>query len=475
MAVAFLGADNVAAMPGLGRKLPHYGKYGYLGFEGDEPSNMYKGSWSAVGSPMDAVIGDRDGDPPAPGARPLRKALATLPPVFSEKAMREHVAVLAAEELEGRGCGSTGLEQAAAYIENRFKSIGLSPGADSGSYRMPWTALCGPERTEAVQVNLLGVLPGVNKKYKDESVVVVAHYDHLGRGWPEGHADDQGQVYNGADDNASGVAVMLELARVMATGAPPERTVLFLAVSGEEFGLQGSREYVRNPGSWPVDKIIGVLNIDTVGRLEDRPVLVLGAGSADEWRHIVFGADYVTGVKAKSVTDDLGASDQKAFLEAGVPAVQFFSGPHLDYHRASDDPDKLDYAGMVQVAAFIKEFVEYLATRETPMTSRLGEVVKPDEPARQVVPAGRRVSLGTVPDFAWEGDGLRVTGTVPGSPAEAAGLQDGDIVVELAGQPVDDLKSLSRVLKSLSPGAKVSLVWLRDDQRHEDEVTLKAR
>ena len=246
-------------------------------------------------------------------------------------------------------------------------------------------------------------------------------------------------------------------------------------MSGEEFGLQGSREYVRNPGPWPVNKIIGALNIDTVGRLEGRPVLVLGAGSADEWRHIVFGADYVTGVKAKSVTDDLGASDQKAFLEAGVPAVQFFSGPHLDYHRASDDPDKLDYAGMVQVATFIKEFVEYLAARETPMTSRLEGAVKPDEPARQVVPSGRRVSLGTVPDFAWEGDGLRVAGTVPGSPAEAAGLQEGDVVVELAGQPVDDLKNLSQVLKSLSPGDKVSLAWLRDGQRHQAEVTLKAR
>ena len=475
MAVAFLGADNVAAMPGLGRKLPHYGKYGYLGFEGDEPSNMYKGSWSAVGSPMDAVTGDPGGERPEAGARPARQALATLPPVFSEKAMREHVELLAADDLEGRGCGSPGLLQAAAYIESRFGTLGLMPGAGSGSYRMPWTTKCGPDAVATGQVNLLGALPGGNPKYNGESVVVVAHYDHLGRGWPMGHVDDQGQIYNGADDNASGVAVMLELARVVAAGPRPERTILFLAVSGEESGLQGSMEYVRNPAKWPVNKIIGVLNIDTVGRLEGRPVLVLGAGSADEWRHIVFGADYVTGVKAKSVTDDLGASDQKPFLEAGVPAVQFFSGPHLDYHRAGDDPEKLDYAGMVKAAAFIKEFVEYLAARETPMTSQLQGAAGKDRLAKPAPPTGRRVSLGTVPDFTWEGEGLRVTGTVPGSPAAAAGLQEGDILVELAGESVDGLKGLSGILKTLKPGDTVALAWLRDGERHEAEVELKAR
>ena len=476
MAVAFLGNDNVAAMPGLGRKLPHYGKYGYLGFEGDEPSNMYKGSWPAVGSPMDAVTGRPGGEPPVAGARPVRQALATLPPVFSENAMREHVEFLASSELEGRGCGSPGLEKAAAYIEERFKAIGLKPGGLHASYRLPFAAQCGEADENVEQVNLLGVFGGTNEKYDGESVVVVAHYDHLGTGWPQGHVEDQGRIYNGADDNASGVAVMLELARVVAAGAVPERTILFLAVAGEESGLQGSRAYTEAPAMfYPVEKIIGVLNIDTVGRLEGRPVLVLGAGSADEWRHIVFGADYVTGVKAKSVTDDLGASDQKPFLEAGVPAVQFFSGPHLDYHRASDDPEKLDYGGMVKAAAFIKEFVEYLAARETPMTSPLEDRPGPDRLARPAPPSGRRVSLGTVPDFTWEGDGLRVSGTVPDSPAAAAGLQEGDILVELAGKPVDDLQALSGILKTHKPGDKVALAWLRDGNRHEAEVELKAR
>ena len=158
-----------------------------------------------------------------------------------------------------------------------------------------------------------------------------------------------------------------------------------------------------------------------------------------------------------------------------MPAVQFFSGPHLDYHRASDDPEKLDYAGMVKAAALIKEFVEYLAARETPMTSRLEGAVEEDRSAGPPPATGRRVSLGTIPDFTWEGDGLRVTGTVPDSPAAAAGLQEGDILVELAGEPVDDLKSLSGILKSLKPGEKVALAWLRDGERHEAEAELKAR
>jgi C-terminal processing protease CtpA/Prc len=203
---------------------------------------------------------------------------------------------------------------------------------------------------------------------------------------------------------------------------------------------------------------------------------VLGTGSADEWRHIVFGAGYVTGVNAKSVTDDGGASDQKAFLDAGVPAVQFFSGPHLDYHRPTDDPEKLDYAGMVKVASFIKEFVEYLSARETAMTSDLKPAgAQPPAAAARPKPAGRRVSLGTIPDFTWEGEGLRVSGVTPDSPAAQAGLAEGDVVVELAGQPINDLRDLSTVLKTLAPGDKITLSWLRDGTRHDAEVVLKER
>ncbi len=478
LAIGFLGADNPAALPGLGRKLPHYGKYGYLAFEGDEPANVYKGTWPAVGSPLDLVLDGGESGRPA-GVRPVRKALATLPPVFSEKAMRKHAAFLASDALEGRGCGSAGLEKAARYIEERFRKIGLAPGGEDGGYRRAWKTECGDEKRPATQVNLVGVLPGSNPKYEGESVVVIAHYDHLGYGWPSDREEDKGQIFNGADDNASGVAVLLELARVLAAGAPPERTLLFLAVSGEEIGLLGSREYVKNPGKWPLSKIIGVLNIDTVGRLGDRPLLVLGAGSADEWRHIVFGAGYVTGVKAKSVQDDGGASDQKSFLDAGVPAVQFFSGPQLDYHRPSDDLEKLDYAGLVKTAAFIKEFVDYLAARETPLTSRLEPTGAVQESARTQAPrpkeGGRRVSLGTVPDFAWEGEGVRITGVVPGSPAAGAGLVEGDVVVELAGKSIGDLRALSQVLKSLAPGDTATLVWKRNGERQEAEVTLKPR
>jgi acetylornithine deacetylase/succinyl-diaminopimelate desuccinylase-like protein len=334
-----------------------------------------------------------------------------------------------------------------------------------------WTDSCGEEKTPSELVNLVGVIPGRKEGWKGQSVVIVAHYDHLGRGWPDAHAGDEGQIHNGADDNASGVAVMLELARLLGRDFIPERSVVFLAVDGEESGLRGSTRYVTSNESYPAKQAIGALNLDTVGRLGEGKLLVLGAGSAREWVHIVRGAGYVTGVPSEAVMDDLGSSDQKPFLDAGIPAVQFFSGPHLDYHRPGDDPEKIDYAGMVRVATFVREFIDYLAAREEPLSSNLSGAAAPKEPPR----GGRRVSLGSIPDFAWQGPGYRLSGVSPGSPAEAAGLREGDVIVRVDDVEIAGLRDLSRALEERSPGDTVTVVYQRDGQEHEAAVELVQR
>ncbi len=469
LSIALLATGNTRAMPGLARKLPHYGKYSYLAFKGDEPENFLKGQWPAVNSPLTLIPA---GDFVEAAKRPQRRALARLAPVFSQDRMRKDVEWLASDELKGRGSGMAELDRVAEYLAEAFKNAGLQPGSDDGSYFQTWTEAKGPQGKAMTLKNVIGIIPGTNPAYAGQSVVIGAHYDHLGLGWPDVHSGDEGKVHPGADDNASGVAVMLELARILGKNMQPERTVVFVAFSGEEAGLLGSKHYVKTMQRFPASKCIGMLNLDTVGRLGARKITIFGTGSASEWVHIFRGAGFVTGIQVQSVADDFGSSDQKSFLDAQVPAVQFFSGVHLDYHRPSDTADKIDLSGMVKVAAIVREAVEYLAGREQPMTAQFaGKQAAPERPRG----SGRRVSFGSVPDFAFSGPGVRITGTTPGSAAEKAGLQKGDIIIGLAGKEVKTLRDLSTVLRSLKPGDEVEVRWKRDDKEMQARTKVAAR
>jgi hypothetical protein len=477
-AVGWLVADPPAALPGLGRKLPHYGKYSYLGFQGDEPANIIKGQWQLVDSPLRVDLRPehaRHGTlPPLPADG--RKALAELPPVFSQQALGEHVEFLASPGLKGRGLGSPGLERAAQYVADRFKEYGLLPGGDEGTYFQRFTVPSGEGGRPAEAANVIGILPGSNDALKDQSAVLGAHIDHLGTGWPDVHAGDEGKVHPGADDNASGVAVMLELARVLAAGERPPRAILFVAFTGEEAGRLGSKHYVAHPVR-PLAGTEGMINLDTVGRLGAQRITALGTGSAAEWPHIFRGASFVTGVESRSVPESLESSDQVSFTEQNVPAVQIFTAAHADYHRPTDTADKIDVAGLAKVAAFVKEGIAYLAERPTPLTNTItppspGPGPPPPAASAGQAPASaaqtRRASLGTVPDFAFPGPGVRVSGVVPDSPAARAGIREGDVIVRLNGAPVGSLQEYSNLLRTLSPGQSVPVAL----RRGADEITI---
>jgi aminopeptidase N len=444
--IAFVAADRAAQVPGLARKLPHYHKYSYLAFEGDEPVNVDKGRWPVTRSPMTAFL---DGLPAMAKLAP-REPLAELPPAFSEERMMATVRSLASPTLHGRGMGTPDIDLAASSIAASMKEAGLDV--------LP---------SDPAMTNVVGVLRGTKPEWAGQSVVVGAHYDHLGVG-----AD--GTLHPGADDNASGVAVLLELARQMAASGPPPRTVVFVAFTGEEAGLLGSHRYVVAPSDWPVSKTIGMVNLDTVGRLGTSTILVLGASTAEEWIHIANGAGYVTGAPVKAVMNDPGGSDQKSFVDAGVPAVQLFTGAHPDYHAAGDTADKVDGPGLVKVAAVAREFVAYLAERDRPLTSKLGAPAAGAPPTASAA-GERRVSLGTIPDYAFPGPGVRISGTMPGSPAELAGLKEGDVLVKLGEAPVGSMKEFSDALKSLAPGARVVVTFLRDGKTLTSEAVLVAR
>lgn len=483
--LVWLGADPPAALPGLGRKLPHYGKYSYLAFEGDEPANVLKGQWPAVGSPLSAAVATADGaapNLPPPARLPARKALAELPPPFSAGNMTGHVQTLAAPEMEGRGLGSPGLARAAEYIAGQFQAAGLRPGGDGDGWFQRWTEPGGADNQPVELANVIAVLPGARPDWAGQSVVVCAHYDHLGLGWPDVHQGDEGKIHPGADDNASGVAVLLELARVMAQEAPPERTVIFAAFTGEESGRRGSRHYLEAPGAYPPARIMGAVNLDTVGRLGERKLLVLGGASAREWVHIAMGCSYVTGVASELVGQELDGSDHASFIARGVPAVQLFAGPHADYHRPGDTADRVDADGLVKVAAFAREAVRYLAERAEPLTRPAPTALSPAAaaPARAndgpvAPPAGRRVTLGTMPDFAFAGPGVKVAAVTPDSPAAAAGIRPGDVITALDGQAVNTLAEYAAALRGRQPGDTVTVTLRRDGAELTVAVTLAAR
>jgi len=254
-AIGWLIVDPIEAFPGLGRKL--------------------KGQWGTTGSPLVVDLrpeGERSvALPPLPAGRHL--ALAELPPVFSKKKMAEHVAYLSSPVLEGRGLGSAGGDKAAAYVAKQYQAAGLLPGGDDGTYYQKFTVDVGPDGGPHLIANVVGYLPGSNEDFEGQSVVLGAHYDHLGLGWPDVHSGDAGKVHPGADDNASGVAVLLELARNMSEEGDPPRDLVFVAFGGEEAGRLGSKYFVENPGRFGLDGIRGMINLDTVGRLFDKPFL----------------------------------------------------------------------------------------------------------------------------------------------------------------------------------------------------------
>jgi hypothetical protein len=472
LAIGWVTADPASAIAGVGRKLPHYGKYSWLVFQGAEATNVAKGEWQAADSPLLVSLGK-------PGAvltaaLPKRAPLAEPPAVYSAERLQAHVDYLAAPQREGRGFGSAGIDAAAEYIRGQFAAAGLKPGGDDGGWFQTFTATGGTDNRQAQLRNVIAVLPGTNPAFKGEAAILSAHYDHLGFGWPNPRAEAVGKLHPGASDNASGVAVLLEVARELASRPPPARTVVFIAFSGEEAGLLGSRYYVRHPLPTPVAGIVGVINVDTVGRPAQSAIDILATESAREWPFVFQGITAVTGVPTRSIPGASESSDQQAFIEVGVPGVQLFGNEGGDYHRPTDTADKTDGAGMARVATVAAEAIAYLAStdkRPTPMGQAAAAPGAPPTPPGE----GRRVAFGAVPDFAFQGPGMRLENVVPGSPADKAGLRAGDVLMSFGGEDVQGLSGYNNVLKKHQPGDRVRVTWTRGEAKGQAEVELVAR
>jgi hypothetical protein len=316
--------------------------------------------------------------------------------------------------------------------------------------------------------NVIGILPGRDATLDQEAVVIGAHYDHLGRGGEGSLAPDAaGTVHHGADDNASGVAALLGVARAFAEAGGAPRTLVFVAFSGEEMGLLGSTHYVRAPAH-PLGRTVLMLNLDMVGRLRDRTLYVGGTDSGSGLRELVTAQ--ASGLTLSLRGDPFGRSDHTSFYAAGRPVLFLFTGAHADYHRPGDTWDRIDAGGLAEVTAFAARVVEAVASAPSP-------------PAYARVtgsPGGGRGGygpyFGVVPEFG-EGarPGVRVGGVRPGSPAEKAGVRTGDLIVAFGGLTVRTLEDFTFALRGRRAGDRVEVTVEREGAARRLDATLEER
>lgn len=340
------------------------------------------------------------------------------------------------------------------------------------------TAKLPIERPSLTTRNVIGVLEGTGPA-AEETVVIGGHYDHLGRGglMSGSLAILSSDIHNGADDNASGTAMVLEMARRLAARRDPlPRRVVFMAFSGEERGLIGSQYYVDHP-LYPLASTVMMVNFDMVGRLNGKNELtMIGTGSTPGIDAIVDALGKTSGLTIKKVTgltDGFGGSDHQSFYSKNIPVLFAFTGVHSDYHRPSDDSDRINFGGMARIADYIELLILEVARR--PQRPQFTKLTTPGHGGRQAqsASAGMSVTLGVMPDYADESkDGMKLSDVRGGGPAAKAGIKGGDTIIRIGGKPIGTIYDYMESLKRYKPGDKVEVVVRREGKEVPLQVDL---
>ena len=412
--------------------------------------------------------------------------LAALTPVHAEterstavsvKRLSSHINYLASDELGGRGVGSEGIELAAEYIANQFLDYGLLPGGDDGSY-FQWFDVAqrrrDPDSATIKTKNVIGILPGAGP-LAHEYVVFGGHYDHLGNVPPRRRPrldndfdPADAKIHNGADDNASGTAGVLELARIYASRPKPRRSLIFMGFSGEELGLLGSAHFADHP-TVALEDIVAMINMDMIGRLDGRAVEVWATGSGKGFG--AFVEKHAAEIKNLQVKNETGMrfdSDHAPFYAKNIPVLFVFSGLHEDYHRPSDDVDKIDYDGAIGIVQFVQAVADDIIQAEQRPTFQKVENTSPRRGRRSLDLKVRMGFRPGVPDGD-EQTGISVEVVVQGGPADRAGILAGDIIIAINKTPVKNFMDYVKAVKPFKPGDQTDVTVRRGDR----EVTLK--
>jgi Zn-dependent M28 family amino/carboxypeptidase len=377
----------------------------------------------------------------------------------SSQQIKEDVSFLADDKLEGRQTGTPGELKAAVYIQNRFKNLGLTSKGTNGFYQdFNFKPKTNPHEEVKFTKNTDGTITGRNvigflDNKAENTVIIGAHFDHLGYGGDGSlYRDSTKAIHNGADDNASGIAVMLDLINKLKK-KNTNNNYLFMAFSGEEMGLLGSNYFVKNP-TIDTKSVSYMINMDMVGRLKDSALAVYGTGTSPAFKQTLKSQN--NNFKLIQKESGVGPSDHTSFYLADIPVLHFFTGQHSDYHKPSDDVETLNYDGMELVSNYIFNIISDLNDN-----GKLAFRKTKNEKAE----VRFKVGLGVIPDYMFDGIGMRVDGISEDKPAQKAGLQKGDIVIELGGKKVTDMMSYMKALAVFKKGDKTTVIVSRKGKK----------
>jgi len=381
--------------------------------------------------------------------------------------MKKDMEYLADDKLEGREVGTPGEEAAGKYLAKRFRKLGLEPKGTDGYFQEfsvkprynPHAKVPVDTSKAIVGNNIVGFIDNGAAT----TIVIGAHYDHLGYGG-EGslYEGSEPQIHNGADDNASGVTVLLELAKTL-RGKYAHNNYLFISFSGEEKGLWGSAWYSKNP-TIDLSTVNYMINMDMVGRLgDDRELAVYGTGTSPAWMPVLEEISKNRNIDMKSKPSGVGPSDHTSFYLKDIPVLHFFTGQHDEYHKPTDDPHLIDYNGLQEIHDYVQDVIAKLDEK-----GKLEFTKTKDEDSRKAPKYS--VTLGVIPDYMYDGKGMLISGVREGRPAANAGILDGDIVIKMGEHDVPDMMGYMAALGQFKKGDKAKVVVLRDGEEVEVEV-----
>lgn len=375
--------------------------------------------------------------------------------------IKSDLLVLASDSLQGREVGTEGERMAAAYIASRFEDLGLKPSGTSG-YFQPFFVKDADNPHEQAAISSEDTVQGIEGRNLialmdnpgSDIVVIGAHYDHLGYGsFSSLHRGDSA-IHNGADDNASGIAAMLAIANYFKSNSI-NSDLLFIGFSGEEKGLWGSNYFTKNP-TVDLSNVNFMVNMDMVGRLDTaKGIAIHGTGTAPIWSEVIDQSNTV-GLKVIKKESGVGPSDHTSFYLQDLPVLHFFTGQHADYHKPTDDVEKINIDGILKIATHIENIIQNL-DQQPKLTFQ-----KTKDESKQ----GPRftVTLGVVPDYLFDGKGMRIDGISEDKPAQKAGLEKGDIVIQLGDSTVTNMMSYMRALSAFDKGDATKVVINRQGE-----------
>jgi len=377
---------------------------------------------------------------------------------IDEGKIKQHIRILSADSMQGRGTGSLGESMAATYIEKQFKKIKLKPQGEENTYLQPFPFKGGVHETgtDGTAHNVIGYLDND----APSTIIIGAHYDHLGLGENGSSLDanPKGKIHNGADDNASGVAGLIELAHYFQKNKMKEKcNFLFIAFSGEELGLFGSKYFTEHP-SIDLSTVNYMINLDMIGRLDPqtKALAVSGTGTSSVWENELKKLSD-DNLKIKTDSAGVGPSDHTSFYLKNIPVLHFFTGSHSDYHKPSDDWSKINFAGEKAVLQLIVKLVEDLDS--SPKLAFLATKNKSMSSARSF-----KVTMGVMPSYTSGEEGLKVDGVTDGRPAQKAGILTGDLIIQIGELPIKDIQGYMDALGKFQKGQAVPVKVKRNNE-----------